>query len=426
MPIFPVTGRFFGKSFGNQHKEMDMRKVLDVQTVKNLTKPGRYTDALVRGLHIWVKAGSGKYWIFRYTFERKQRDLALGAFPNLSIAKARLQAQEARDKLDAGIDPAHERKRLQTVVIEPQTPVITFEPYAMAYVQKMRPQWSNAKHAEQWTSTLRMYAFPALGAMPISEIVTSDILSVLQPIWNNKTETASRLRSRIELILAAATTEGIRQGQNPAIWRGHLETVLPSPKRIKRVEHHTALPYQALPALMAKLRKIDAIGAMALEFLILNASRTGEVTGALRAEVSGDIWTIPGSRMKARREHRVPLGDRSLELIDAARSQDPDSAYLFSRARKPLSNMTMAETLRRLGHDVTVHGFRSTFRDWVSEETEHSPEVAEMALAHTIGNKVEAAYRRKDLLPKRRTLMGDWEAFCKGAEYSNVVDLKAA
>jgi integrase len=262
--------------------------------------------------------------------------------------------------------------------------------------------------------------------MPIGEICTSDILSVLQPIWNTKTETASRLRSRIELILAAATTEGIRQGQNPAIWRGHLETVLPSPKRIKRVEHHAALPYQALPALMAKLSEIDATGAMALEFLILNASRTGEVTGALRAEVVGDVWTIPGSRMKARREHRVPLCARSLELIDAARGQDPDSAYLFSRAGKPLSNMAMAETLRRLGYSVTVHGFRSTFRDWVSEETEHSPEVAEMALAHTIGNKVEAAYRRKDLLEKRRKLMTDWEAFCRNAEYSNVVNLKAA
>jgi len=347
-----------------------MGKLLDVQTVKNLTKPGRYTDALVRGLHLWVKAGGGKYWIFRYTFERRQRDQALGAFPALTIAKARLQAQEARDKLDAGIDPAREKKRLQAVVIAPQTPVVTFEPYALAYVQKMRLQWSNTKHAEQWTSTLRMYAFPKLSAMPIGEICTSDILSVLQPIWNTKTETASRLRSRIELILAAATTEGIRQGQNPAIWRGHLETVLPSPKRIKRVEHHAALPYQALPALMAKLCEIDATGAMALEFLILNASRTGEVTGALRAEVAGDVWTIPGSRMKARREHRVPLCARSLELIDAARGQDPDSAYLFSRAGKPLSNMAMAETLRRLGYSVTVHGFRSTFRDWVSEETE--------------------------------------------------------
>lgn len=403
-----------------------MRKVLDVQTVKNMKEPGRYTDALVRGLHLWVKSGGGKYWIFRYTFERKQRDLALGAFPALTIAKARLQAQEARDKLDAGIDPAREKKRLQEVVMAPQAPVVTFEPYALAYVQKMRPQWSNAKHAEQWTSTLRMYAFPALGAMPVSSIGTSDILSVLQPIWNTKTETASRLRSRIELILAAATTEGIRQGQNPAIWRGHLETVLPSPKRIKRVEHHAALPYQALPALMAELREIDAIGAMALEFLILNASRTGEVTGALRAEIAGDVWTIPGSRMKARREHRVPLGDRALELIEAARGKDPDSAHLFSRAGKPLSNMAMAETLRRLGHSVTVHGFRSTFRDWVSEETEHSPEVAEMALAHTIANKAEAAYRRKDLLPKRRVLMRDWEAFCRNAEYSNVLNLRAA
>jgi integrase len=403
-----------------------MGKVLDVQTVKNLTKPGRYTDALVRGLHLWVKAGGGKYWIFRYTFERKQQDQALGAFPALSIAKARLRAQEARDKLEAGIDPGAERRRLREAEREPKSRAITFDAYALAYVQKMRPQWTNEKHAEQWVSTLRMYAFPTMGAKPLEAIKTPDVLSVLQPIWNTKTETASRLRSRIELILAAATTEGLREGQNPALWRGHLETVLPSPKRIKRVEHHAALPYQKLPSLMAQLRKMDAIGAMALEFLILNASRTGEVIGALRGEVEGDIWTIPGSRMKAKKDHRVPLCTRSLELINAARGQDPESTHLFSRAGRPLSNMAMTETLRRLGVTETVHGFRSTFRDWVSEETDHSPEVAEMALAHTIGNKVEAAYRRKDLLEKRRRLMADWEGFCSGAQYGNVLKLKVA
>lgn len=403
-----------------------MSKKLDIQTVKNLKNPGRYTDALVRGLHLWVKAGGGKYWIFRYTFNGKQRDLSLGAFPRLSIAKARLRAQETHDRLDQGISPHDERQALKRDKGAAQTPDINFESFALEYIAKMRPQWTNQKHTEQWTSTLRTYAFPILGKKTLAEISTNDVLTVLQPIWSTKTETASRLRSRVELVLAAATTQGLRSGQNPALWRGHLETVLPSPKRTKKIKHHAALPYHALPGLMAQLREMDAMGAMALEFLILNASRTGEVIGALRDEIVGEIWTIPGSRMKAKKEHRVPLCARSLKLLAAAHAQDPDSRYLFSRAGKPLSNMAMTGVLKRQGLDVTVHGFRSTFRDWVSEETDHSPEVAEMALAHTIGNKVEAAYRRKDLLEKRRKLMTDWELFCGNAEYSNVMALKAA
>lgn len=403
-----------------------MSKKLDFQTVKNLRDPGRYTDALVRGLHLWVKAGGGRYWILRYTAYGKQRDLALGAFPRLSIAEARLKAQEAHDKLAQGIDPRTEKKARIEAETTAQIPDTTFEAFALAYIAKMRPQWTNQKHAEQWTSTLRTYAFPILGQKSLAEIGTPDILSVLQPIWNTKTETASRLRSRIELVLAAATTQGLRNGQNPALWRGHLETVLPSPKRIKRVEHHAALPYQALPALMSQLREMGTTGAMALEFLILNASRTSEVTGGRKSEVIEGVWTIPGSRMKAKKEHRVPLCARSLELLAAARGQDPDSPYLFSRSGRPLSNMAMSGVLKRLGLDVTVHGFRSSFRDWTSEETDHSPEVAEMALAHTIGNKVEAAYRRKDLLEKRRKLMTDWEQFCGNTEYTNVLRLMAA
>lgn len=403
-----------------------MSKKLDIHTVKNLKNPGRYTDALVRGLHLWVKAGGGKYWIFRYTFNGRQRDLSLGAFPRLSIAEARLRAQETHDKLDQGISPHDERQALKRDNGAAQTPDLNFESFALEYIAKMRPQWTNQKHAEQWTNTLRSYAFPILGPKSLAEIGTTEILSVLQPIWNTKTETASRLRSRIERVLAAAATQGLRSGQNPALWRGHLETVLPSPKRIKKVEHHAALPYQALPALIAQLRGMDTMAAIALEFLILNASRTGEVIGGLKAEVAGDVWTIPGSRMKAKREHRVPLCARSVELLAAARGQDPDSPYLFSRSGRPLSNMAMTGVLNRLGLDVTVHGFRSSFRDWVSEETDHSPEVAEMALAHTISNRVEAAYRRGDLIEKRRRLMIDWEHFCGNAKYTNVLSLKAA
>lgn len=262
--------------------------------------------------------------------------------------------------------------------------------------------------------------------MSLDEIDTDQVRKILEPIWVIKTETASRLRSRIELILSAATTLKLRSGQNPAIWRGHLDTLLSPPNKLKNVEHHKALPYKALTSFIAQLREMDNVGALALEFLILNASRTGEVIGGLRTEVEDDLWIIPAKRMKAKKEHRVPLCPRSLEILSIAKAMDEDSIYLFSRNGKKLSNMAMPMMLRRLKIGVTVHGFRSTFRDWVSEETDHSPEAAEKALAHTIGSKVEAAYRRGDLFERRRKLLLDWEAFCSGDLNSNVIALKAA
>jgi integrase len=278
----------------------------------------------------------------------------------------------------------------------------------------------------QWVKTLDTYAYPVIGSKPLDEIDTDDILKILTPIWVDKTETASRLRGRIEWILAAATTRKLRTGMNPALWRGHLQTILPAPGKIMDVEHHRALPYRALPEFMTKLREIDNVSALALEFTILNASRTGEVIGGLRSELDGEVWTIPANRMKARKEHRVPLCTRSMELLAIARAMDEDSLYLFSRNGKPLSNMAMGMMLRRMKVDVTVHGFRSTFRDWASEETLHSPEVAEMALAHAIRNKVESAYRRGDLLERRRLLMEDWANYCFSEFTSNVFELKSA
>ncbi len=251
-----------------------------------------------------------------------------------------------------------------------------------------------------------------IGDKTLDEIETEDILAILEPIWVTKTETAARLRGRLELILAAATTRKLRSGMNPALWRSHLDTILSAPNKLKKAGHHKALPYEQLPAFIARLRQIDKIGAVALEFLILNASRTGEAIGGLREEVNGDVWVIPATRMKAKKEHRVPLCERSLELLDIAKGMDMDSKYLFSRDGKPLTNMAMPMMPRRLGIDATVHGFRSSFRDWVSEETEFSPEIAEMALAHTIQSKVERAYRRKDLLERRRVLMNAWESYC--------------
>jgi integrase len=389
---------------------------LDIKIVTNLKIPGRYTDALVKGLHIWVKSSQRKYWIFRFSYAGKQHNISLGSFPSLGIAEARLKAQLERDKLESGINPAEQRKSFNANKPKQESRLnkVTFKNFAHNFVESKRAEWTNQKHGDQWTYTLEEFAFPVIGNKPIDEIDTQDILDILEPIWTTKTETAARLRGRIELILAAATTRNLRTGMNPALWRGHLQTILSAPSRLKKVQHHKALPYEDIPQFIAQLRQIDKIGAIALEFLILNASRTGEVIDGLRNEITGNIWTIPAYRMKAKKEHRVPLCQRSLDLITIARGMDPDSIYLFSRNGKRLSNMAMPMMLRRLGIDATVHGFRSSFRDWVSEETNHPSEVAEMALAHAITNKVEAAYRRKDLLERRRLLLTDWEHYLNG------------
>jgi len=399
---------------------------LEYQTIKNLKNPGRYTDALVKGLHLWVKSSGAKYWIFRFTHGGKQANMSLGAFPALSIADARIKAQQAREELAKGVNPIEVKKAAKVALIEANNNVILFKDFAQSFIDTKRAEWSNAKHANQWIYTLTEFAFPIIGDKPLDHIETEDILKILTPIWTSKTETASRLRGRIELILAAATARKLRSGTNPALWRGHLQTILPTPNKIKEVVHHKALHYRTVPDLISKLREIATMGALALEFTILNASRTGEVIGGLKDEIEEDIWTIPASRMKAKRMHRVPLCERTLEILSIATAMDPSSKYLFSRNGRPLSNMAMPMLLRRYSVDATVHGFRSAFRDWVSEETNHTSEVAEMALAHTIADKSEAAYRRKDLLEKRRTLMNEWQAHCASIQNSNVHLLKAA
>jgi integrase len=255
--------------------------------------------------------------------------------------------------------------------------------------------------------------------MSLDVIDTQQIMEILSPIWHSKAETASRLRGRIEKILSAAITRKLRTGANPAIWRGHLENLLPTQRASDK--HHEALPYREIPEFISKLRGAEGVSALALEFAILNASRTGEVLMGLRSEVEGNVWNIPGNRMKAGRMHQVPLCERSLDLLLVSKSFDPNSQYLFSRNGKPLSNMALLMMARRMKVGLTVHGFRSSFRDWVSEETDHSPEVAEMALAHTIGNKVEAAYRRRNLLERRRKLMTDWESYCLTGTWGNVL-----
>ena len=391
-------------------------------SLKRLNKVGRHTDDQTKGLHLWVKPNLQRYWIFRYTINGKREGVSLGAYPEISLKMARQRALEARLKVNQGICPAQSKKTALAPVKETKTP--KFSVFALEYIETMRPKWRNQKHADQWVSTVRTYAFPILGEMRLDEIDTPDIQKVLMPIWLKIPESASRLRGRIEKILSAAITHKHRQASNPAVWKGHLENLFPAHQ--ESFKHHEALPYDELPDFMKKLKEADGMSALALQFTILNASRTGEVLLGKRSEVIGDVWTIPPTRMKAKQEHQVPLCRRSLELLQIAKSLDPDSEYLFSNKGKHLSNMSMLMMVRRIRAGLTVHGFRSTFRDWVSEETDHSPEVAEMALAHTIGNKIEAAYRRGKLLERRRRLMQDWESFCLTGRWGSVVQLIAA
>lgn len=287
---------------------------------------------------------------------------------------------------------------------------ITFSKFAEDYIERMSPQWTSKVHEYQWLHTINGFANPIIGNISLEEITTQHVLEILTPIWTTKHETARRLRGRIEKIIAAATTQGHRTSSNPAAWKGHLDNLLPQIR--PNTKHHEAMPYKDVPAYFQKLAKTNSLTALALQFTILNASRTGEVIYATRNEVMDDVWTIPAKRMKAKREHHVPLCARSLEIIDMARKLDKHSEYIFSKNGKGISNMTMLKLIKSHQNHLTVHGFRSAFRDWVSEETTHSPEVAEMALAHSIQNKVEAAYRRGNLLQRRRQLLMDWEAFC--------------
>ncbi len=393
--------------------------------VKSLTKPGRFTDRSVTGLNLQVKPNGGKYWIFRYVYGGTRYDLSLGAYPGITLREARIRATAARAQLNKGDRPeATWRVKRQIVQSKANEVPLIFKDFAAECIATKRAEWRNPKHAEQWVSTIEKYANPVIGHKPVADVDLEDILKILTPIWHNKTVTAVRLRGRLEWVLASATTRRLREGPNPAAWRGLIETILPNPQKIKNEEHHAAMSYANVPAFLRQLRERDGIASLALEFLILNASRTGEVIGGRRVEISENgIWTIPGSRMKAGKDHRVPLTQRSLELLQVARSLDPGSEFLFSSNGKPLSNMAMAMLVRRMGRNETVHGFRSSFRDWVSEETLHSPEVAEKALAHTIPNKVEAAYRRGDLLEPRRRLMEDWAQYCLSGCMHNVVNI---
>jgi integrase len=389
-------------------------------------EPWRHADGA--GLYLVVTGKGTGWWMFRYSAGGKQREMGLGpADPEgregHTLADARRRADAVRGDVLEKRDPLAERAADAAKAAAQEAARRTFREVAEAFIDGKAAEWSNAKHRAQWTSSLATYAYPVLGAMPVVAIGLDDVRRALIPIWTSKAETAVRVRGRIEAVLDFATVHGWRTGPNPARWQGNLKLAgLPSRAKVAPVQHHPALPWQELPAFMVQLRAAPATSARALEFLILTATRTGEVLGAKWSEIDTDaaMWTVPRERMKAGKEHRVPLSDAALAVLqEMAVARDPDDiagdGYLFPGQVRgaALSNMAMLALLKRMKRgDITPHGFRSSFRDWAGETTGHPGDVVEMALAHVVANKVEAAHRRGDMFAKRRTLMQDWAEYC--------------
>lgn len=367
------------------------------------------------GLYLQVSRSGTKSWIFRFAMSGREREMGLGPLHTVSLSEARDLALDARKLKLRGLDPIDARNGERSAKRLEDAKAVTFKQAAAAYIKANQAAWKNAKHAAQWEATLATYAEPIFGDFAVAAIDTTLVLKAIEPIWTAKPETASRLRGRIETILDWATVRGFRHGDNPARWRGHLDKLLPSKNKIRTVTHHAALPYKELPAFMQVLADQAGVGARALEFTILTAARTSEVIGARWEEldVASATWTVPKERMKAGREHRVPLSASALKILEAmAAIRTSDYVFPGGKKDRPLSNMALLAALKRMKRsDLTAHGFRSTFRDWAAETTDYPGEVVEMALAHTVANKVEAAYRRGDLLEKRKGLMSDWSRF---------------
>jgi integrase len=384
---------------------------LNARAVTALSRPGRHADG--GGLYLSISTNGGRRWVYLFRRNGKMREMGLGSASVVTLARARELASAARDTVSRGLDPI-ETRGLHSERSK------TFSECSALFIEDNKSGWSNAKHADQWANTLKTYADPVIGRMAVADIATTHIIKILNPIWTTKTETASRVRSRIEAVLDWARVHGLREGENPARWRGHLDQLLPRRSKVARVQHHPALPFTALPDFLIDLRTMEGVAPLALEFTILTAARTNETIGATVSEFTTGTWIIPGERMKGGREHRVPLVPRSLAILEALGIRLWDNrdepAFIGGRKDEPLSNGAMLAVLDRMGRgDVTVHGFRSTFRDWASETTPFSNEVVEMALAHSIPNKSEAAYRRGDLFDKRRALMNLWADYCGGA-----------
>lgn len=401
-------------------------KELGPLDVKRLVEPGLHAVGGVAGLHLQILPSGGRSWVLRIVIGGKRREVGLGGFPDVPLALAREKAREVREAVQQGRDPIAERAAARSALAAQRGAEITFDECAEKFISAKSAEWKNAKHVAQWSATLTTYASPVVGTMQVRDIELSHIVKILEKddFWTTKTETASRVRGRIEAVLDWATVRGYRKGENPARWKGHLDKVLAAPKKVQKVEHHAALPVDEIGAFMRDLRERDGIAARALEVLILTAARSGEVRGMTWGEINLDeaVWIVPAERMKAKREHRVPLSSRVIEVLRSMPVVAGGLVFPGMREGSPLSDMTLTAVLKRMGRaDLTAHGFRSSFRDWAAERTNYPREVAEMALAHTIGDKVEAAYRRGDLFEKRRRMMEDWSRFCDTVQTTGAV-----
>lgn len=385
---------------------------LSIVKVNNLTERGYYADG--GGLYFRVSEFDTRSWAFRFTRAGKAREMGLGAYPDVPLKEARERAAEARKLLRDDVDPIERRQAARSTAMAARASALTFEQCAAAYIAAHESAWKNAKHGDQWRNTLATYAYPVVGSMLIREVEQAHVLRILEPIWTTKTETAKRLRGRLESVLDWARARGYRKGDNPAKWRGHLDTLLAAPGKVAPVEHHAALPYGEVGAFMADLRQQAGMGARALEFVVLTAARSGEARGATWDEIDMDaaIWTIPAERMKAGKEHRSPLSPEAVALLEALPRIDGSATVFPNTKGAALSDMTLTAVLRRMGRPVTAHGFRSSFRDWAGETTAYPREVIEHALAHQLKDKAEAAYARGTLFDKRRRLMADWAKYC--------------
>jgi integrase len=391
--------------------------------VRNEKKPGRHSDG--DNLYLQVSPSGAKSWLFLYRKDGRLREMGLGGLAKVSLATARDMASDARKTLALGLDPIAEKRRRQHEHIQEQARAKTFGDFADEYIAEHEKGWRNAKHRQQWRNTLKTHAAP-LRTKTLDAITTEDVLRVLRPIWTDKAETASRLRGRIEQILDAAKARNLRSGDNPAEWKGNLKHLLAKRDKSSR-DHHSALPHEEVPAFIRSLRQQEGVGPLALEFAILTAARTSETLGAKWSEIDLEkkVWTIPKERMKASEEHDVPLSSRALEILAvAAKVRTGEYVFPGRNSKRPLSSMVFLMLLRRAGRgDLTAHGFRSSFRDWAGDKTTFPREVAEMALAHAVGDKTERAYRREKARDKRRKLMDAWAAYCV-RDGSNVLALQ--
>ncbi len=392
---------------------MAIAKELSPLAVSRLTEPGFHRVGGVTGLYLQINERGARSWVLRMMVGTKRRELGLGGFPTVGLADARTKARAVREQVENGLDPiAEKRKKREMLIAEQRRP--TFKKCAEQFMAMKSAEWRNDKHRQQWVNTLNQYAYPTIGDLPVHEISQRHVLTILEPIWTVKTETANRVRGRIENVLDWATAHGERTGVNPARWRGQLDKLLPSPKKIAKVVHHPALPYEQLAEFQRRLNQYPSISAKALGFAILTAARSGEVRGATWEEIdfAKRIWTVPADRMKGGKEHRVPLSRRAIALLKTLPPQKTGIVFATQKGNA-LSDMALTMLLRGVWPGITAHGFRSTFRDWAAEQTSFPREVCEQALAHALPNQVEAAYRRSDLFDKRRELMDQWAAFCR-------------